>query len=117
MIFFRRSATFSPSIQMAQRLSLLLVMVVMLVVLVQYFRIQPQIPLFYSLARPQQSLVAKEWLFLFPVLSITMFVVHSAILRSSRFAENLLITLFAWSSFGTQLLIDLALFRIIMIVT
>ena len=35
-----------------------------------FFLLQPQIPLFYSLARVEDQMVNKEWIFLFPALAL-----------------------------------------------
>ena len=43
-------------------------MISWLISLSTYFSLQPAIPLFYTLAQPEQQLVVKEWIFLFPIL-------------------------------------------------
>lgn len=88
-----------------------------LIVLIYYFRLQPQLPLFYSLAREAQYLVDKEWLFLFPVFSFTLSFSHLFLLRLLKAYEPLLLKLFAWTTVGFQVILSLALIRIILIVT
>lgn len=88
-----------------------------LVVIVFYFRLQPEIPLFYSLARKAQHLVNKEWLFIFPTLAFAISISHSVILRVAAFSDRLLVKLFAWSTVGIQVVLGLALLRIIIIIT
>ena len=39
-----------------------------------FFLLQPQIPLFYSLARVEDQMTNKEWIFLFPVLALCIMV-------------------------------------------
>jgi len=85
--------------------------------LVFFFRVQPQVPIFYSLARPSQHLAPKHWLFLFPALSAIISFSHLIIARVIKHADQLLMKLFAWTTFGIQLVLGLALLRIIVIIT
>jgi hypothetical protein len=87
-----------------------------LIVLINYFRLQPVVPLFYSLARKDQYLVSKEWLFLFPALSLLITLTHWLILNSMKDYEPLLLKIFAWTTVGFQVILSLALVRIILIV-
>jgi hypothetical protein len=99
------------------RLIFLLTLAMILAVLVLYFRIQPQIPLFYSLAQPAQQLVAKEWLWLFPVTAVSITAVHLAVVQTYRNYNLLLIQLFSWTTVMILVLLGLALVRITMIVS
>lgn len=87
-----------------------------LLALINYFKLQPQIPLFYSLARKSQYLVNREWLFLFPALSFVISFGHLFLLKTLRQLEPLLLKLFAWTTVGFQVILSLALIRIILIV-
>jgi hypothetical protein len=95
----------------------LLTLISALATLVFYFRAQPQIPIFYSLPEPAQHLAAKEWLFLFPSLSLVSTLIHVAITKSITTTDKLLVMLFSWSTVVVQVVLVLALFRIIYIIS
>ena len=95
----------------------LLSSVSMLAVLVAVFTIQPLVPIFYSLALPTQHLAAKEWLFLFPVISFVIAFLHLSIVNSFRGYNQLIIELFAWMTVGIETILLLALLRILWIVS
>ena len=97
--------------------SFLTVITMFLVTLIFFFRIQPQVPLFYSLARPSQHLTSKNWLFLLPVLSLFIGLTHLMIAKIAKHTDQLLMKLFAWTTVGIQLILGLALFRILAIIT
>ena len=99
------------------RLSYLFTLAMTLAVLVLYFRIQPQIPLFYSLAQPAQQLAPKEWLWLFPVISVLITAIHLGVVQTYKNYNVLLIQLLSWTTVMIQLLLGLALLRITMIVS
>lgn len=88
-----------------------------LAVSVFFFKIQPQVPIFYSLPRPAQHLASKQWLFLFPAISFLISFIQVVILRIIKQKDKLLIKLFAWTSVGMQFLLGIALLRILIIVT
>lgn len=87
-----------------------------LITLVMYFRLQPQVPLFYSLPRSTQHLVAKEWLFLLPSISWIISFIHLIIAKSAQKADLLLLKIFTWTTVGMQFLLSLSLLRIIIII-
>lgn len=82
-----------------------------------YFRSQPEVPIFYSLAEPVQHLASKEWLFVFPALSIIIAIVHTALIRLVSKSELLLLKLFAWTTVVVQTVLLLALLRIVYIIS
>ncbi len=98
-------------------ISFLITVVMTLTIAISFFRIQPQVPLFYSLARPSQHLVSKNWLFLLPLLSLLIGLIHSIIVKLTKYSDPLLMKLFAWTTIGAQLMLGLALFRILIIIT
>jgi len=81
-----------------------------------FFRTQPQIPLFYSLARESQHLTSKEWLFLIPGISFIISFLHLLIIKTQRHTDQLLMKLFAWTTAGILVVLGLALLRIIIII-
>lgn len=95
----------------------LLTLISLLSTLVYYFRSQPQIPIFYSLPEPSQQLASKEWLFLFPGLAIISTFIHVAVTKSISTSDRLLVILFSWSTVVVQVVLTLALFRIIYIIS
>jgi hypothetical protein len=98
-------------------LSILIGLVMALIISVLFFRLQPEVPLFYSLAQDSQHLVAKEWLFLFPGLSLIITLLHMTLFTSAHDMETLLLKLFAWTTVGVQSILFAALLRIIIIIT
>lgn len=98
-------------------ISFLITTVIFLVTLIFFFRIQPQVPLFYSLARPSQHLTSKYWLFLLPALSLLINITHLMIVSFIKQTDKLLMKLLTWTTVGMQLILGLALFRILIIIT
>ena len=81
-----------------------------------FFLLQPQIPLFYSLARVEDQLTSKLWVFIFPGLgAVSMLVerIFSPILKEEHTALKVL-------SFGCMLVLLFlctALIRVMMVTT
>jgi|SRR5579859_124244 len=98
-------------------LSFLLSCVQVLIFLIYYFILQPNIPLFYSLPQPTDYLVRKEWLLVFPVSSFFITFFHFYVLRSLRHYEVVIQKVFGWVTVILQVLFVLAFVRIIYIVT
>jgi hypothetical protein len=90
--------------------------VIILLVLVAYFQIQPFIPLFYTLPESEKQLVNKAWLFLFPVTSISITTLHLFLVKFFRYLSPLIIQLFVWTTVGVLFLLALVLIRIMLIV-
>ncbi len=88
-----------------------------LLVLVMYFKIQPQVPLFYSLARPAEQLASKEWLFVIPAISGAISFIHLILLNSYLEYDRMILKLFSWSTVALQLVISLGLLRILYIIS
>lgn len=76
---------------------------------------QPEVPLFYSLAQPEQQLVAREWLLIIPALSFVMNFINYTVVVLAREIDPLLLTLFAWTMLIIQVIFGLALGRIVYI--
>lgn len=98
-------------------LSLLVSSTTSLVVLVEVFRLQPVVPVWYTLAQPNQQLTTKEWLFIFPALCFTMTILHFGLLASLRHYGQLMTKLMVWTTLVFQLLLTGALLRIVWIVS
>ncbi len=76
---------------------------------------QPEVPIFYSLAQPNQQLAAKSWLFLFPGIALIINLLHLLLLSAMKEYEAILLKLFGFSTVAIQFLLLLALLRIIYI--
>jgi hypothetical protein len=98
-------------------ISFLLSSVLSLSFLVLYFTIQPIVPLFYSLAEPQDFLAPKEFLVLFPLMSFTITFLHLYLIRFLKTYEKIIQQLFSWITVLIQILFALAFFRIITIIS
>lgn len=88
-----------------------------LVVLVAYFRIQPVVPLFYSLARPAEQLAPKIWIFFIPCVLAVITFGHLALIYKYHDYEPLLLQLFAWTTLIVSVLLSLSLIRVLLIVS
>lgn len=88
-----------------------------LVSLSTYFSLQPIIPLFYTLAQLEQQLVAKEWIFLFPVLITLITISHSWISYKIQTGNSILLQLFSWTTVIIVAFFALSQLRIILLVT
>lgn len=76
---------------------------------------QPEIPLFYSLPRLDQQLAPKIWIFLFPIMSLLVNGVHAVLIGLESQRESLLLVLFARITLILQIMLLLAVLRIVYI--
>lgn len=79
--------------------------------------LQPEIPLFYTLAEEEQQLAPKIWVLIFPILSVAINLAHSFILGINTKKDEVLLSLFVKITIILQVVLLLALLRIIYIVT
>jgi hypothetical protein len=99
-------------------LSLLVTFSLFLGLLALYTRLQPQVPFFYSFAEKNEYLAAKIWLWVFPVFSLSISFFHPLLLRALEHRhERIVPILFAWSTILIQVLLALAFWRIIWLIT
>lgn len=96
---------------------LLVSSIITLLVLVNFFTLQPVVPLFYSLAQPQDYLTPKIWLTVFPLTSFLITFIHLALLKSIQNYEKIIQQLYVWLTVVIQLLLLLALIRILTIIS
>ncbi len=80
-----------------------------------YIFAQPELPLLYTLARPNQALIGKEWIFLFPSISFLLSVLHVVIVHLMRELEPILLVTFARSGLVLQILLLAEVLRIVYI--
>lgn len=83
--------------------------------IIYFFLAQPELPLFYSVATKQDQLSNKVFLFLFPIVSIVINLLHFFIARVLKRYSVVLLKLFVGTTLGLQLLLGFALVRIILI--
>ncbi len=88
-----------------------------LFLLIAYFRLQPTVPMYYSLAEPTDYLVDKQWLILFPVISFAITIGHAFLIKILFHHEKIIPMLFAWCTLAIQILLTLELVRIVYIIS
>lgn len=76
---------------------------------------QPELPLLYTLAQPVATLVKKDWLFIIPALCLLLELVNLTFIAWFKSLPNLLLGVFSWTLVTSQLLLLLALLRIVWI--
>ena len=74
-------------------------------------------PLFYTLAQPEDFLVPKMLLIVFPVTSVLILLIHLALLNSIERYEKVIQQLYIWVTTAMEFLLLLALVRILWIIT
>jgi hypothetical protein len=85
------------------------------VAVMTFILLQPEIPLFYSLARNEDQLVSKIWVFIFPIISLAINVLHTGLMSIDAKKEVVLLSLFARITTVLQIALLMALLRIIYI--
>ena len=96
-------------------LSFIITLVIILTAGGYYLFAQPVLPIFYTLARPAQTLAGKEWLFIFPSISFAMSILHVLLVHWLRSLEPILLILFTRTGLLLQIILLAALLRIIFI--
>jgi hypothetical protein len=95
--------------------SWILFFVILLISTISFFLIQPEIPLFYSLGTKQDQLAPKMFIFIFPLTSLIINLVHFFIAKILLNFSVVLTKLFIGITIAFQFLISFALIRIIFI--
>lgn len=98
-------------------ISILVTFVTSFISVTVLFTIQPVIPLLYSLAQPEQQLVNKQWILIFPIVSFIINFFHLIIANLMKNFRQVLLQIFVWSTVLLQFLLLLAMIRIIIILT
>ena len=86
-----------------------------LVVSISFFLLQPEIPLWYSLAEKSQQLAPKAWIFVIPVTSGLWFFITAALARAASKLDTSLVKLFSWIHVGLQVIWLIVSLRIVFI--
>ncbi len=87
-----------------------------LIVLTVLFTLQPVVPMFYTLPTPEQQLVPKEWLLLFPAVSFFISLGHTLLVNHLYRYEAVIGYIFGWVTVVIQVMLLLSMARIIWIV-
>ncbi|MDQ5950864.1 MAG: hypothetical protein QG639_141 [Patescibacteria group bacterium] len=112
---FGRWANVPATIKKQLLLSFYLTVAITLASTIYYFISQPELPFFYTLPLPEQALGPKEWLFFFPAASFLVTLIHMIIISIYHDLTPLLLRLFASMTAVIQVVMLLALSRIILI--
>jgi hypothetical protein len=95
--------------------SFYLTVLITLVSTIYYFLAQPELPFFYTLPLPQQALGSKIWLFFFPLFSFLITLLHMIVISFYQDLEALVLRLFANMTAVIQVILLLALIRVVII--
>lgn len=112
----KKKRRFPAFIYVPLRISLSISLLIILLSIIFYPQLQPEIPLFYSLPRSSQQLAHKLWIFFFPLLSIFITVSHFFMISVNSQIKNRLKKLFSWTTVILQILLFLIFIRIIYII-
>lgn len=99
------------------RISLFFSLLIILITLVMYGSLQPEVPLFYSLPKSSQQLANKIYIFLIPVISLVITLGHFSLLLISKNMERRLKKMFAWITVIFQIVFFMIFLRIVLIIT
>lgn len=88
---------------------------ILLLSIIYYFLAQPELPIFYSLARKIDHLAPKEYIFLFALISFTFNFIHLFFINYLKNYSKLLLKLFVGTTFALQIVLIMALLRIVLI--
>ncbi len=97
-------------------LSLLLLLITTLIALSMLISLQPEIPIFYSLASPKEYLANKNWILAFPSISLVMFIANAYIMRLLNSSDRILQRIFAWTATTLQFFLFIAMIRVLILV-
>lgn len=102
---------FPKTVQLAFKINLFLGLINTVIAGVLYFFLQPIIPIFYSLAQPNQQLQPKIWIFFYPAFSFVVFVIHALIVFRSKELDLATQKIFSWTTTVIIALLSLLLLR------
>ena len=112
---FGRWSLVPKEVKLQLLVSFYITVLITLVATVHYFLSQPLLPLFYTLPLPRQALGPKEWLFFFPLFSFLITLLHMIIISVYQDLEGLVLKLFANMTAVIQVVLLLALIRVVVI--
>lgn len=112
---FKSEASISPVLRAPIFTSFTISAIIFIVTIIYYVYAQPQLPLFYSLARPVERLVPKIWLFILPSTSLFMSILHTFLVQLFREYNQVILRLFIWITVIFQVILLLIFLRIVLI--
>ena len=86
-------------------------------VIIFYFQLPPEIPLFYTLSEESQQLARKIWFFLLPTLGLIINFSHGLWAKWFKKYDDFLLRLWSGLTLSWQILLLLIVVRIIFLVT
>lgn len=89
--------------------------ILIIITAIYYFISQPELPIFYSLARKSDQIVRKEFIFLFPLISLLMNIIHTVVIKIINKYSTLMLELFVFTTALLQIIFLLSLIRIVII--
>jgi hypothetical protein len=98
----------------ASSLTLILALFSFFLVFTNKDKLPPEIPLWYSKIWGEQRLASQDWLWIIPIIIVTIFVMNQII--SNLLVSKGLIGILTWSSVVVGLLITYSLIRILLLV-
>lgn len=112
---WQNSLKLTPKVRVAIGISIGVTLIIVLCSLAFFIFSQPQIPLFYSLTVPSQQLVPNYFIFIISVLSLINTFTNIWLYLVLKKYDQLLTTLFTWSTLTIQFLFLFVVLRIIYI--
>ncbi len=94
-------------------ISLTLIAITTTVTVIYISFAQPVLPILYTLTRPEESLIVKWWLLLLPAFSLLFGLIAHVLHLTLQTLDRFVLQLFSWFTIFVQLVILLALIRII----
>lgn len=98
------------------KISLVINLIILILTSAVYPFIQPVVPLFYSLSDPSKHLANKSWLFILPIISIMINLIHIYSLKIVKEDNQFIIKLFIYSGLTLQIVLLLISLRNIFII-
>jgi len=98
------------------KISLSVTILLIALSLIFYPRLQPVIPLFYSQLQPEKQLVDKMFIFLLPMMSLSINLIHIILQKACKNLDKLVLQLVAWSTVVLQAILLLVTARILIII-
>lgn len=102
---------------LALRVGLLLSFILVLMVATFYWRLPPEIPLNYSRPWGVAQLVPTEFLFALMALVAVLFSINTSFSAVFIHSEKLLAQILAWTNALVVFVVDVAVWRVVMLVT
>ncbi len=110
------SKSIPPTSQFALIIGLFITLASALITGTMIHVVQPELPLLYTQAQPVSTLVKNEWLMIIPALCLLLELLNLTMVAWFKSLSNLLLGVFSWVLVTSQVLLLLALIRILWII-